>query len=151
MITLDVGQQFDAVVCLLSAIGYVKTYDKLQRTLAAFSAHVKPGGLTMIEPFIQPDTYNVGTLHAFTVEKPALKISRMNVSQREGDLALMDCYFQIATPQGVLQFRDLHELGLFEVERFTHIMAAVGFTEVEFLSDGLMKDRGLYAGKKSKS
>jgi ubiquinone/menaquinone biosynthesis C-methylase UbiE len=151
MVTLDVGHQFDAVVCLFSAIGYVKTYDKLQRTLAAFFAHVKPGGVTIIEPFVEPDKFNVEMPHALTVDKPDLKISRMNVSEREGDLAIMDFYFQIATPQGVQQFRDKHELGLFEVDRFTRIMAEVGFTEVEFLSDGLMKDRGLYVGKKSKS
>jgi ubiquinone/menaquinone biosynthesis C-methylase UbiE len=151
MITMNLGYQFDAVVCLFSSIGYVKTYDNLQRTLSAFYAHVKPGGVTIIEPFIEPDKYKVGMPHALTVDKPDLKISRMNVSERDGDLAIMDFYFQIATPHGVQQFRDKHELGLFEVERFKQIMAEVGFTDVEFLSDGLMKDRGLYVGNRRKS
>jgi ubiquinone/menaquinone biosynthesis C-methylase UbiE len=151
MVTMNLHHQFDVVVCLFSSIGYVKTYDNLQRTLAAFYAHLKPGGVTIIEPFVKPDKYKVGMPHALTVDKPDLKISRMNVSEREEDLAIMDFYFQIATPQGVQQFRDRHELGLFEVERFKHTMTEVGFADVEFLSDGLMKDRGLYVGNRGKS
>jgi ubiquinone/menaquinone biosynthesis C-methylase UbiE len=151
MMTMNLGKQFDAVVCLFSSIGYIKTYDNLRHTLAAFRTHLKPGGVTIIEPFIEPDKYKVGMPHALTVDKPDLKISRMNLSEREGDLAVMDFYFQIATPQGVQQLRDRHELGLFEIERFRQIMAEVGLTDVEFLSDGLMKDRGLYIGNRSKS
>ncbi len=151
MVTMNLSHQFDVVVCLFSSIGYVKTYDNLQRTLAAFSAHVKPGGVTIIEPFVEPDKYTVGVPHALTVDTPDLKISRMNVSERDGDLAILDFYFQIATPQGVQQFRDKHELGLFVIEHFKQNMAEVGFTDVAFLPDGLMKDRGLYVGNRRKS
>ena len=118
MVTMNLSHQFDVVLCLFSSIGYVKSYVNLKRTLSAFYAHLKPGGVTIIEPFIEPDKYQVGMPHALTVEKPDLKISRMNVSERDGDMAIPDFYFQIATPQGVQQFRDRHELGLFDVERF---------------------------------
>jgi ubiquinone/menaquinone biosynthesis C-methylase UbiE len=151
MMTMSLGKQFDVVACLFSSIGYVKTYDNLQRTLAVFHNHLKPGGVAIIEPFVEPDKYKVGMPHALTVDKPDLKISRMNVSEREGDIAIMDFYFQIATPQGVQQFRDRHELGLFDVERFKQIMAEVGFADIAFLPDGLMKDRGLYIGNRRKS
>src|SRR5262245_55404907 len=43
MVTLDLGRQFDVVLCLFSSIGYVKSRARLKKTLANFARHLKPG------------------------------------------------------------------------------------------------------------
>ena len=50
MADFDLGRRFDAVVCLFSAIGYVKTADRLRRAVACLAAHVAPGGVLVVEP-----------------------------------------------------------------------------------------------------
>jgi len=146
MQTMRLGHQFDVVACLFSSIAYVKTYDRLYQALESFYAHLKPGGIAIIEPFVQPEKYEVGRPRALTVDRPDLKLSRMNVSQREGDVAILDFHIQVATAEGVQHFRDRHELGLFDSDRFKELMTKAGFTRVEYLVDGLMKDRGLFVG-----
>src|SRR5512141_2567301 len=43
MTNFDLGRQFDAVVCLFSSIGYVKTKPRLQRAIRMMAHHVLPG------------------------------------------------------------------------------------------------------------
>lgn len=43
METFDLRRRFDVVLCLFSAIGYVRTYPKLARTLQNFARHLRPG------------------------------------------------------------------------------------------------------------
>ena len=77
----------------------------------------------------------------------AIKISRLNVSRRRGNVAILDFHFLVATKSGVRHLRDLHELGLFEVKTFLEHLQNAGL-RARFLKNGLMKDRGLYLAVK---
>lgn len=50
MVTMRLGKKFDAIVCMFSSIGYVRTYARLRRTIRNFAGHLKPGGVVMCEP-----------------------------------------------------------------------------------------------------
>ena len=55
MTDFDLATTYDAVTCLFSAIGYVRTVDRMNRAVACMARHVKPGGVLIVEPWITPD------------------------------------------------------------------------------------------------
>ena len=144
MVSFDLGQHFDAVTCLFSAIGYVKTVPRLGQAVRSMARHLEPGGVLIIEPWFGPDSWHVGTVHAVFVDKPGLKIARMSISEREDRLSCNEFHYLVATTDGVRHFTERHELGLFTQEEYTQAFSASGL-DVMFDFDGLT-GRGLYIG-----
>ena len=52
MMEMELGRDFDVLVCLFSSISHLKTYENLSKALKNFSKHLKKGGVLIIEPFI---------------------------------------------------------------------------------------------------
>ena len=71
----------------------------------------------------------------------------MNVSQKHGNISILDFHFLIATKKGIKYFRDKHELGLFDIDRFLEILKDNSL-KAKYLKNSLMKDRGLYVAVK---
>jgi ubiquinone/menaquinone biosynthesis C-methylase UbiE len=149
MINFNLGKEFDIITCLFSSIGYVKTLSNLEQTLRNFSNHLRTGGIVIIEPWFTRETYNVGTAHMATYENDEVKIARLNVSEIDDDVSIMDMHYLIATVAGIQYYKDHHELGLFSVDLTLNIMTNAGLN-AKFLKNGLMRERGLYLGKKVK-
>jgi SAM-dependent methyltransferase len=149
MTDFDLGRQFGAVVSLFSAIGYVKTVERLDRAVACMAKHIAPGGVLVIEPWFTPEHYTAGRPSAVHVDKPGLKITRMNVSAVEGTVSVLDFHYLVATPEGVSHFVEHHELGMFTDQQYRQAFEATGLL-VEHDPEGLM-GRGLYIGTKRDS
>jgi SAM-dependent methyltransferase len=145
MTDFDLGRRFDVVTCLFGAIGYAGTVEGLERAARSMARHLNPGGLLLIEPWIFPDKWNVGQLHQLVVDQPDLKISRMNVSRREGQVAVLDMHHLVGTPEGIEYFVEHHELTLFTREEYTSALEAAGLA-VSFDEHGL-DGRGIFIGK----
>lgn len=144
MVDFDLGRRFDVVTCLFSSIGYVKTVDRLNQTLATFARHMEPGGLVIVEPWLAPEIYQPGKLHALFVDEPDLKITRMNISQRDGSISWFDFHYLVATVDGVEHFVEHHELTLFTDNEYRAAFAAAGL-DVNLDAEGL-SGRGVYIG-----
>lgn len=143
----DLGKQFDAVTCLFSSIGYVKTLEGLNQAIANFERHLRPGGVMVVEPWFTPDGWHPGNIHATFVDEPRLKISRMNTSGQEGNLSFFVFHYLVGTPEGVEYFTERHELGLFTVEEY---MSAFQNCGLEVFRDPLwLNGRGLFVARKS--
>ena len=145
MTNFDLGRRFDAVVCLFSSIGYVRTEARLRQAVACMARHVTPGGVLVVEPWFEPETWQVGRPHALLVNEPALKLCRMNVSAvdpREPAVSVLDFQYLVATPEGVQHFNERHELGLFTREQYQEAFEIAGM-RAEHDAEGLM-GRGLY-------
>jgi SAM-dependent methyltransferase len=143
MTTFDLGRRFDAVTCLFSSIGYVGTVEGLRAAIGAMARHLEPGGVLIIEPWLEPDVWEDGHLGSLFVDEPDIKIARLEVSAREGRLAVMEMEHLIATREGgVEHFVERHELALFTVDEHLEAFRAAGL-EVEHDPDGLI-GRGLY-------
>jgi ubiquinone/menaquinone biosynthesis C-methylase UbiE len=143
----DLGKQFDVVTCLFSAIGYVKTTAQLDQAVAAMARHLKPGGVLFVEPWFSPQDWQTGKVHAAFVDEPGLKIARMNLSGRQGNVSSFKFHFLVATPQGVEYFTEDHELTLFTTQEY---LAAFRAADLEVVHDreGIY-GRGLYIGMKT--
>ena len=68
----------------------------------------------------------------------------MNVPQTEGTVSVVDFHYLVGTLDGVEQFSEHHELGLFTVEQQLEAFRAAGL-EVEHDPEVPM-GRGLYVG-----
>ena len=147
MQAFDLGHRFDVVACLFSAIGYVQTLEGMRAAVACMADHVHPGGLLLVEPWFTPDTYWVDHLTANTVDQPDLKISWMYVSRRREQLSILDIHYQVGTPEGITQFREVHELGLFTDDEYRAAFRDAGI-EPDYDDHGFF-GRGLYHGRKA--
>jgi len=149
MMNFDLGHQFDAITCLFSSIGYVKSISGLFQTIGNMARHLKPGGILLVEPWFTPENWNTGTVHASFVDKPDLKIARMNISKRKDRLSSFTFHYLIATPEGIEHFTETHELGLFTEVEYLEAFRSAG---LEVLHDPTGLDgRGLFIGLKRTS
>ena len=145
MTAFALGRRFDAVTCLFSSIGYVGTVERLGEAIAAMAAHLNPGGVLIVEPWLTPDAWIADRPHLLSVDEPDLKIARMTLSGREGRLAIMQFEYLVGTPAGIEAFSERHEAALFTDEEYRQAFVAAGLS-VEHDPDGLI-GRGLYIGQ----
>lgn len=145
MTSFDLDRRFDVVTCLFSSIGYVGTVERLHAAVASMTRHLNPGGIVLVEPWFSPEAWTTGSPHLLTVDEPDLKVARVNVSQRDGPLAVMEFSYLVGTPAGVEHFSERHEAALFTDEEYRSAFAAAGLS-VEHDRHGLI-GRGLYLGR----
>jgi SAM-dependent methyltransferase len=146
MVDFHLNRKFDAITCLFSAIGYVKTAQNLRAAVKNMSDHLTEGGVLIVEPWFTPDQWYVGTPHATFVDKPDLKIARINISEREGDVSVINFHFLVATEGKIEYFTELHELGLFDDEEYIRAFKEAGL-DTSYDQQGIT-GRGLYIGLK---
>jgi SAM-dependent methyltransferase len=149
MVDFELGLTFDVVTCLFSSIGYVRTLANLNRAVNCMAAHLKPGGLLVVEPWFTPGDWHSGTPHAMLIDEPELKIARLNTSFADGRLSYFDFHYLIATPQGTEHLVERHELGLFERDEMRTALLQADL-EVSYDGKGLT-GRGLWVGQKPKA
>ncbi len=146
MTDFDLGQTFDVVTCLFSAIGYVMTEVRLRRAVQNMANHLAPGGVLIIEPWLSPQEWKPGSLHGLNVEAPDLRISRMNINEVDGNISIVDFHYMVGTPDRIHYFIERHELGLFTTETYLDAFQKAGL-DVIHDPEGLM-GRGLFIGVK---
>lgn len=148
MIKLNLNKQFDVITCLFSSVGYVKTYSNLKRTIKNFAKHLKIGGVVIIELWFSKRIYRVGLPHMNIYDGENIKIARLNISKRKGNISCLDMHYLIAEKdKDVKHFVERHELGMFKGNKVLDFMKKAGL-KAKYLKNGLMKDRGLYLGVK---
>jgi hypothetical protein len=108
--------------------------------------HLVPGGVLVIEPWFTPDAWHAPSVHALFIDKPELKIARVNTSFVEGRLSHFDLHYLIGTPEGTEHFVERHELGLFERDEMQAVLTEAGF-EVTYDPEGLI-GRGLFVARR---
>ena len=148
MKTLNLGKQFDVIICLLSSIGYVKTAMSLEKTIQNFSRHLKKGGLALIEPSHAKSFYVSGEPRITTYDGKDAKIARVNFTKIRQTTAVLNMHILIAEKgKDAKYFVDRHELGLFGINNTLRIMKAAGLKS-KYLKSGLMTGRELFVGIK---
>ena len=149
MTSFNMERKFEVITCLFGSIGYVKTYQNLRKTFQNFAGHLVEGVAAFIEPWFTKEVYAVGRPSMTVYDGDDVKIARINTSEIQGDLSIMDMHYLVAERnKGVRHYVDQHELGLFEVDETLKIMEESGL-ESQFLTEGLMPGRGLYIGIKN--
>jgi ubiquinone/menaquinone biosynthesis C-methylase UbiE len=149
MMSFHISKRYDAVLCLFSSIGYLKTIENVVTALDNFERHLATDGIVVVEPWFEPEAWKPdGTVHMLTGETPEGKICRMNISERAGSLSVLNFNYLVGTRSGVEYFTEHHELGLFSVEQMKRAFESAGL-KAEYSEEGLT-GRGLYLARKDK-
>ncbi|HZY47900.1 MAG TPA: class I SAM-dependent methyltransferase [Candidatus Bathyarchaeia archaeon] len=147
MATFKLRKQFDVVTCLFSAIGHLKTKQKLDLSIRNMAQHAKTDGVVIVEPWLTPEQYNVGRLNADFVDQPKLKIARVGISNVRRGLSVLDLHHLVGRPEGVKYFVERLVLGLYTHKDYLDAFRKAKL-ETIFDPEGLM-GRGLYIGRAS--
>ena len=147
MVEFDLGRTYDVVISLFSSIGYARTEARLNQAIRRMADHAREGGLVIVEPWFDPDSYRAGIPHAVFVDKPDVKIARLDVSQMEVGVSVLDFHFLVADSQGVDSFTERHELGLFTQDQYLSAFEDARL-ETTYEPEGI-DGRGLYLGVRS--
>jgi len=149
MRNFDLGRQFDVVTCLFSSIGYVHPYDDLVKAINNMGNHLKPGGVLVIEPWLQPGVFDpTRPPHTEVGEHPEkqLKVTRTAHNSVDGNISILNMHHVVESPNGTEEFNEEHKLALYTPEEFQRAFDTAGL-EMHRDEQGL-SGRGLYIGTK---
>ncbi len=139
-------RRFDIITCLFSAIGHVKTLTRMRRAVQSMADHLLPGGVLIVEPWILREKFQHGVVGANFVDKPGLKVARMNISKVRGTISSFEYHYLIGTPEKIQHIVDRVDVGLWTHEEYLQAFRDAGLN-VFYDAEGLM-GRGLYVGVK---
>ncbi|MEU4711955.1 class I SAM-dependent methyltransferase [Nocardia salmonicida] len=109
---------YDAIVCMFSSIGYLRTTAELDRTLNCFARHLNPGGVIVIESWVFPEAFLPGYVSADIARTAGRTIARFSHSVREGNATRMEVHYLDATESGIRHLTDAHQLTLFTRDEY---------------------------------
>ncbi len=138
--------RFDVVTCLFSAIGHVKTKTRMRKAVRNMANHLQPGGLMILEPWITPANFRKGLIGWDFVDKPNLKIARINISKVKGPISAFEYHYLIGTPGRIQHVTDKVPSGLWTHKEYLDAFHDAGL-KARFDIEGLT-GRGLYLGIK---
>lgn len=144
MIGFNLTTRFDAIVCLFSSIGYVPNVRLLEQTLETFARHLKPGGVTIVEPWVRPEQWQDGFIDAKFADEPGLKVARMSVNRRDGNVSIVNFNYMVAASDGVRTFAEPHRLVLFTEDEYRKAFERARFDLVH--DPAGLTGRGLFVG-----
>jgi ubiquinone/menaquinone biosynthesis C-methylase UbiE len=145
MTSFELPRRFDVITCLFSSIGYVKSLSKMRIAVQRMAHHLNPDGVMIIEPWFTPDRYWTDTITANFVNEYQLKLAWMYTSKRVENVSVLEIHYMVGTPDGVEEFTETHEIGLFTHEEYLEAMTEAGLRG-EFYSETTF-GRGLYIGQ----
>lgn len=144
MIGFNLTTRFDAIVCLFSSIGYVPNVRLLEQTLETFARHLKPGGVAIVEPWVRPEQWQDGFIDAKFADEPGLKVARMSVNRRDGNVSIVNFNYMVAASDGVRTFAEPHRLVLFTEDEYRRAFERAHF---DLVHDAVgLTGRGLFIG-----
>ena len=144
MIGFNLGRKYDVITCLFGSIGYLPNVQRLEQSLQTFVRHLKPGGVILVEPWIRPQDWRDGHVQAVFVDEPALKVARMSVSRHDGNVAVLNFHYMVASSDGIRTFTEAHRLTMFTDEEYRTAFRNAGLL-VDY-DDGGLTGRGLFIG-----
>ena len=144
--SFTVTHAYDAFLCLFSAVGYLDEAG-LRSCARCVAAALRPGGVAVIEPWLQVDQLDVGRPSLQTYDSPDLKIARACVSELDGDVSVLRFHWLVARRgRPVEAFEETHRLWCASPDVLRSAFSDAGF-EVRFEPDGL-SGRGLLVARR---
>jgi hypothetical protein len=150
MTDFAIAQPCDALLCLFSSIGYVFPEERLRAAARCFGSAVRKGGVLIVEPWLNAETFVPGRQSMQTFQNDELCLCRLAIGRREGDLSIFDFNWLAAERDGkkVEHFVDRHELWMYSTETLLRAFGDGSFDR-RYEANGLMKERGLIIGRRA--
>ena len=142
-------ERFDVVSCLFGAIGHVSPEREVRAALANFARHLRPGGVALVEPWIDPSDFRPGFVHLMTGADRGVQLVRLSYSTRRGNHTVIRSHYLVGRPRaGVRHLQETDDSGLLlSHDRIEQLLERAGLRP-RFLARGLSTGRGLFLGVK---
>ncbi len=147
MSKMNLGKTFDIVTCLFGGIGHLTKETDVISAIESFANHTNPGGVVILEPFVLKEDIHPTSIGLLTLDRPDIKVARVNTSRFDGDILYLNFHFLIATHDGVEHIVDPSPMGIFPKATFQVAMENNGL-KTEYVEPGLMQRTGLFVGVK---
>jgi SAM-dependent methyltransferase len=147
MVSFDLPNRYDAVLCLFSSIAYAKSLDNVAQTLSGFARHLNDDGVVMVEPWFEPAVFVAERFSIDTASTSEIAISRMSHTSVEGSISRIRFEYLIGSASGIRHVAETHELGLFTKDEMLHAFEQAGLI-AEHDPQGIF-GRGLYVARKA--
>ena len=132
MRTFRVDGTCDAVTCLFSSVGYLRSERDLHEAVSTMASHLRPGGVFVMDGWIRPEAWTADApIHLQTACDETLTVARMSRSRREGNKTFLDMHHLIGSAEGIEHVVDTHELTLFESGQYEESMHRAGLVDIE--------------------
>ena len=145
MVDFRLPQRYDAIICLFSSIGYLRTLDRVIRSLRCFREHLAPDGVIIVEPWFAPGVLDPTRVSRNTGEATGIKVERVSQIAIDGPISRIRFDYVITDATGARKASEIHELGLFTPEEMVQSFKAAGLA-VQHDQKGLT-GRGLYVAR----
>jgi SAM-dependent methyltransferase len=145
MVSLNIGERYDAVLCLFSSIAYVRTLERLVETLLAFRRHLNSGGVIVVEPWFGPGQLDPLFVMRNAAEARGLRVERVSHLEILGRVSRLRFDYTLTDSSGVREATEIHEMGLFTTAEMLAAFTEAGLA-VEHDETGL-DGRGLYVAR----
>lgn len=137
--------RYDAVVCLFSSIGYLKTMESITAALRCFREHLAEGGIVLVEPWFPPGVLKAGQLSVKTGEADGVRATRTSHLELDGRLSRILFDYEIDDHGTTRKASEVHELAMFTTEEMMSAFQAAGL-EATHAPKGLT-DRGMFVAR----
>lgn len=115
MRSFNLDRKFDAVTCLFSAVGHVGEADDLDAAIACMAAHLVPGGVLVVEPWILSEDWIDGKYGVEIAEGSGSTLIRVNHSMSDGNVSVCNFAWTECTSSGIQRMDEVLRL-----TRYTH-------------------------------
>jgi len=148
MRTFSLGREFDVVSCLFSAIGHLRTERDVERAFSRFAAHLRPGGVAIVEPWILPSRAKPGHVHLTTYQDRNLTLVRLAYSKVHGRRTKIRYIHLIGIAGRGIRYLEEVDHGLMVDPRGLEGLMRRAGLKPHFFARGFTRDRGLLIGVK---
>jgi SAM-dependent methyltransferase len=142
MSAFDLCRRYDAVLCLFSSIGYLRTLDRVAAAFACFRRHLTDEGVLLVEPWFGPGVLDPAQIGRNRGEAGDVVVDRVSRVEVDGRISRLIFDYEITDAAGTRQATEVHELGLFTNDELLEAFRNAGFNP-EHDPHGLI-GRGLY-------
>ena len=145
-------ESFDVITCLFGAIGHIGSPREIRAVLRNFAHHLRPGGLVIVEPWIEPAEFRAGMLHRMSQQAPDTIVVRLTYSTRKGRHSVLTSHYLVAERgQGIVHRVETDGSGLLlSRAELSSIMEESGL-HPRFVARGLRPGHGLLIGVRKPS
>jgi len=144
--------KFDVVSCLFSGIGYVYPYEQMEKAIVNMSDHLKPGGILIVEPWLQPGTFKPNQpTQTYVANLPNTNIKMTVIIsdfRLNGNISSMKMHHILENPGGTEEFTEEHSMALYKPQEFRKAFKVAELSMLLHDKQGL-DGRGLFIARKS--
>ena len=141
MANFDLDKPADAIVCLFSSIGYISPGEELSAVAESFYRNLNPGGVVLIDPWLEPAAAIDGHTSQHTYADDDLKLCRAGIHRVDGRRSMLEFQWLVTTEHGTEHFVDDHTLWMTTRDEMAEVFQSAGF-EATWNQEGVVPGRG---------